>query len=114
MIGSKAELVKLALHPPKEFELHRNGVDKIQVKCKCGGNAKREPDILDVWMDSGTASWASLGYPNSLVEMKRWWPADLILEAHDQTRRWFSNQLVPGLLAFNRRPSRSVPMSDHA
>ncbi len=113
VIGSKAELVKLALHAPKEFELHRNGVDKIRIKCKCGGNAKRESDILDVWMDSGTASWASLGYPKKLVEMKRWWPADLILEAHDQTRGWFYNQLVPSVLAFNRSPYRRVLMHGH-
>ena len=112
VIGSKVELVKLAQHPPKEFELHRNGVDKIQVKCKCGGNAKREPDILDVWMDSGTASWASLGYPKK-PKLKKWWPADLILEAHDQTRGWFYNQLVPSVLAFNRSPYRTVVMHGH-
>jgi isoleucyl-tRNA synthetase len=113
VIGSKAELVKLALHAPKEFELHRNGVDKIQVKCKCGGVANREADILDVWMDSGNASWASLGYPKNSVELKRWWPADLILEAHDQTRGWFYNQLVPSVLAFNRSPYRTVLMHGH-
>jgi isoleucyl-tRNA synthetase len=113
VIGSKAELVKRALHVPKEFELHRNGVDKIQVRCKCGGNAKRELDILDVWMDSGTASWASLGYPKTSAEFKRWWPADLILEAHDQTRGWFYNQLVPSVLAFNRSPYRTVLMHGH-
>jgi isoleucyl-tRNA synthetase len=113
VIGSKAELVKIALHAPKEFELHRNGVDKILVKCKCGGKAKREPDILDVWMDSGTASWASLGYPKTSAEFKRWWPADLILEAHDQTRGWFYNQLVPSVLAFNRSPYRTVLMHGH-
>jgi isoleucyl-tRNA synthetase len=113
VIGSKAELVKLALNSPKEFELHRNGVDKIEVTCKCGGVAKRESDILDVWMDSGTASWASLDYPKNSAELKRWWPADLILEAHDQTRGWFYNQLVPGVFAFNHSPYRRVLMHGH-
>jgi len=113
VIGSRAELVKLALHPPREFELHKNGVDKIQVRCKCGGIAKREPDVLDVWMDSGATSWASLGYPKKSVELKRWWPADLILEAHDQTRGWFYYQLVPSIFAFNRSPYRRVLMHGH-
>ena len=113
VIGSKAELVKLAIRPPKEFELHRNGVDKIEVKCKCGGSARREADILDVWMDSGTASWASLNYPKNFAELKRWWPADLILEAHDQTRGWFYNQLVSSVFAFNRSPYRRVLMHGH-
>src|SRR5438445_489148 len=113
VIGSKKELVKLALHPPKEFELHRNGVDKIQVRCKCGGTAKREPDTLDVWGDSGAASWASLRYPKNSVELKKWWPADLIVEAHDQTRGWFYNQLVSGVLAFSGGPYRTVLMHGH-
>jgi isoleucyl-tRNA synthetase len=113
VIGSKTELVKLGLRTPKEFELHRNGVDKIEIRCKCGGTAKREPDTLDVWMDSGVVSWASLGYPKNSVELKKWWPADLILEAHDQTRGWFYNQLVPSVLAFSRSPYRTVLMHGH-
>ena len=113
VVGSRAELVKRAVSPPKRFDLHRNGVDPIRVRCKCGGTAKREADILDVWMDSGAASWASLGYPRNTVEFKQWWPADLILEAHDQTRGWFYNQLVPSVVAFNRSPYRTVLMHGH-
>ncbi|HZY47947.1 MAG TPA: class I tRNA ligase family protein, partial [Candidatus Bathyarchaeia archaeon] len=113
VIGSRAELVKLAIDASKKFELHRNGVDRIRVRCHCGGTARRGQDILDVWMDSGTASWASLGYPRNSVELKQWWPADLILEAHDQTRGWFYNQLVPSVFAFNRSPYRTVIMHGH-
>ena len=113
VVGSRADLVKRAVSPPKKFGLHRNGVDPIRVRCKCGGTAKREADILDVWMDSGAASWASLGYPRKTVEFKQWWPADLILEAHDQTRGWFYNQLVPSVVAFNRSPYRTVLMHGH-
>jgi isoleucyl-tRNA synthetase len=113
VVGSKTQLVKLATNAPKKFELHRNGVDNIRVNCKCGGTAKRESDILDVWMDSGAASWASLGYPKNSGELKKLWPADLILEAHDQTRGWFYNQLVPSVVAFNRSPYRAVLMHGH-
>ncbi len=113
VVGSRTELAELALRPPKEFELHRNGVDKILIKCKCGGKARRVADTLDVWGDSGAASWASLGYPRSSVEFLRWWPAVLILEAHDQTRGWFYNQLVLGIMAFNRSPYRTVVMHGH-
>ncbi len=114
-IGSKAELKKIALNAPPKFELHRNGVDKIKVRCKkCGGTAIREPDIVDVWLDSGTASWADLGYPMSKRNMSAWWPADLIIEAHDQTRGWFYSQLGSGMVAFNKSPYRKVLMHGHA
>ncbi len=113
VVASRAELVKVAVSPPKEFDLHRNGVDQIKVRCKCGGTAKREPDVLDVWLDSGVASWASLGYPPNSKELRAWWPADAIIEAHDQTRGWFYNQLGSSVLVFNKSPYRSVLMHGH-
>lgn len=113
VVASKQELRKLAIRPPAKFELHRNGVDQIDVLCKCGGTAKREPDIVDVWLDSGTASWADLGYPGNEKDLRQWWPADLIIEAHDQTRGWFYSQLGSGIVAFDRSPYRTVLMHGH-
>ena len=108
IVGSRKELLKIALKPPKNFELHRNGVDRIETRCKCGGVARREPDVLDGWLDSGVASWASLDYPRNNLELHSWWPADAILEGHDQTRGWFYYQLVSSVLVFNKSPFKSV------
>lgn len=108
LVGSRPELLKLAIRPPKNFDLHRNGVDKIQIRCKCGGTASREPDVLDVWLDSGVASWADLEYPPNSKELKAWWPADAILEGYDQTRGWFYSQLGSSIFTFNKTPYKSV------
>lgn len=113
VVASRAELLKVAVNPPGRFDLHRNGVDQIVTRCKCGGEANREPDIVDVWLDSGVASWASLGYPPDSRELREWWPADAIIEAHDQTRGWFYNQLGSSVMVFNRSPFRSVLMHGH-
>ncbi|HZY94445.1 MAG TPA: isoleucine--tRNA ligase [Candidatus Bathyarchaeia archaeon] len=113
VVGSRKELDKIAINPPKKYDLHRNGVDRIKVRCKCGGTALREPDILDVWLDAGVASWADLGYPRNVREFKSWWPADVIVEAHDQTRGWFYSQLGPSILLFNKAPYKSVLMHGH-
>ena len=113
VVGSRAELLKIALRPPSRFELHRNGVDNIETRCKCGGTARREHDVLDGWLDSGVASWAGLDYPPNLRELRAWWPAKVIVEAHDQTRGWFYNQLVSSVLVFNRTPYASVLMHGH-
>ena len=107
VVGSRSELQKLTTQPIKQLDLHRNGVDKISVKCKCGGSAVREPDVLDVWLDSGVASWASLGYPRNTRELKEWWPADVILEGYDQTRGWFYSQLGSSIFTFNKTPYKS-------
>jgi isoleucyl-tRNA synthetase len=109
VVASRKELQEIAIKPPKNFDLHRNGVDLIQTKCKkCGGTAKREPDVLDGWLDSGAASWASLEYPSLPIEFRSWWPADSILEGHDQTRGWFYYQLVSSVLVRNKSPFKSV------
>jgi isoleucyl-tRNA synthetase len=108
LVGSRIELQKLAIQPPKNFDLHRNGVDKIQIRCKCGGTASRDPDVLDVWLDSGVASWADLDYPRTSKELKAWWPADTIIEGYDQTRGWFYSQLGSSILTFNKTPYKSV------
>ncbi|TMI60429.1 isoleucine--tRNA ligase, partial [Candidatus Bathyarchaeota archaeon] len=113
VVGSRAELEKIAIQHPRKFELHRNGVDKIETRCKCGGRARREPDVLDGWLDSGVASWAGLDYPPNAKELRAWWPADTIVEAHDQTRGWFYNQLGSSTLVFNKTPYKAVLMHGH-
>ena len=113
VVGSRAELERIAIQHPRKFELHRNGVDKIETRCKCGGRARREPDVLDGWLDSGVASWAGLDYPPSAKELRAWWPADTIVEAHDQTRGWFYNQLGSSTLVFNKTPYEAVLMHGH-
>jgi len=113
VVGSRAELEKIAVGNPRNFELHRNGVDQIETKCKCGGKARREPDVLDGWLDSGVASWAGLDYPPNVKELRAWWPADTILEAHDQTRGWFYNQLGSSILVFDKSPFKAVLMHGH-
>jgi len=113
VVGSRSELEKIAIEHPRNFELHRNGVDQIETRCKCGGTARREPDVLDGWLDSGVASWAGLDYPPNAKEFKAWWPSDAIVEAHDQTRGWFYNQLGSSVLVFNKTPYRTVLMHGH-
>ena len=112
VIGSEKELRDRA-RLSRRIELHRQDVDPIRFDCECGGLASRVPDILDVWMDSGAASWASLHYPSEQAEFEKWWPADLIIEAHDQTRGWFYSQLGAGVVAFDKTPYKAVLMHGH-
>ncbi len=87
VIGSVAELKKLAGKVPDD--LHIPWIDEVRLKCKCGKQMKRVPDIIDVWVDSGTASWNCLNYPRIKKDFEKYFPADLVLEATEQTRLWF-------------------------
>ncbi len=110
VIGSISELKKRAIKMPEEFDLHRPWIDEVVLKCECGGEMYRVPDILDVWMDSSVASWASLGFPSRKDEFEKWWPADLVLEGPDQTRGWFYTLLVSGYIGFDMAPYKRVLM----
>lgn len=51
----------------------------------------REPDLIDVWFDSGAMPYAQFHYPFEIndEEFKQKFPADFIAEGVDQTRGWF-------------------------
>jgi|GEM_PF-153265 len=104
VIGSREELPKV----PKDF--HKPYIDEITLKCSCGGKMKRVPDVLDVWFDSGVASWASLGFPRNKKLFKKFWPADFILEGADQFRGWWNSLMITSMMTFGRAPFKSVLM----
>ncbi len=69
---------------------------------KCGGNHfRKEKDILDVWFDSGSSSFAVLTEENGLP-----WPADMYLEGADQYRGWFHSSLLIGVGLRGHAPYR--------
>ncbi len=110
VLGSAQEL-RRAKGFQEGMDLHRPWIDAVVLTCdKCGGDMNRVRDILDVWFDSGVASWASLGYPSREDEFKRWWPMKWIVEGPDQTRGWFNSQMAAGVISFDRAPYDSVLM----
>jgi len=89
VIGSRKELEDLAVNAIPE-DLHKPWIDHVRLKCKCGEEIHRIPDVLDVWIDAGTLAWNSLDYPANQEDFKRLYPVDFVLEASEQFRLWFS------------------------
>jgi isoleucyl-tRNA synthetase len=105
VIGSVKELTEKATEKIdlETLDLHRPYIDRIKLKCgKCSKPMTRVKDVLDVWIDSGSASWANLHYPDTKEEFDRLYPADFITEGSDQTRGWFYSMLVMSTIAFDR------------
>jgi isoleucyl-tRNA synthetase len=74
----------------KEIDLHKPFVDEIILVSATGKKMYREPDLIDVWFDSGAMPYAQLHYPFQNKEnLKSTFPADFIAEGVDQTRGWF-------------------------
>ncbi len=73
------------------FDLHKPYADNIVLE-KNGKKLFREPDLIDVWFDSGAMPYAQVHYPfenKALIDDKKYYPADFIAEGVDQTRGWF-------------------------
>jgi isoleucyl-tRNA synthetase len=108
VIGSADELRDRAKNIPDN--LHKPWIDDVKFKCECGGVMKRVPDILDVWIDAGTASWNCLYYPKRSDFFERYFPADFILEGKDQIRGWFNMLLVASMIALEKPCFKAVYM----
>ncbi len=84
-------------------DLHKPYVDKIFLVSLSGQKMFREPDLIDVWFDSGAMPFAQHHYPFENVDLLApsnslpsgesrggaLFPADFIAEGVDQTRGWF-------------------------
>ncbi len=71
-------------------DLHRPYVDEIVLISPTGQPMNREPDLIDVWFDSGAMPYAQWHYPFENKEVfEKSYPADFIAEGVDQTRGWF-------------------------
>ncbi|MGB9987089.1 isoleucine--tRNA ligase [Salarchaeum japonicum] len=115
VVGSREELAELADQDldPDEMDIHKPTVDDVTIT-QDGVTYERVPDVFDVWLDSSVASWGTLDYPSEEDDFEDLWPADLIMEAHDQTRGWFWSQLGMGTAAMDEVPYDEVLMHGFA
>ncbi|RLI90953.1 MAG: isoleucine--tRNA ligase [Candidatus Altiarchaeales archaeon] len=110
VIGTLRELSEKSIDELdiETLDLHRPYIDKIKLRCKCGREMERVKDVMDVWLDSGSASWANLDFPSDVKKFNELFPADFITEGSDQTRGWFYSLLVSSVIAFDRIPYKRV------
>jgi isoleucyl-tRNA synthetase len=105
-IGSIKELQDNATTKVSDdVDLHKHVVDKIKLKCKCGKEMTRIPEVLDCWFESGSMPYASKHFP---FENKDWlkghFPADFISEYVGQVRAWFYYMHVIGVSFMDNPP----------
>ena len=111
VIGTREELADRVDQEidPETIDLHRPAVDPLTIT-EDGKTYERVPDVFDVWIDSSVATWGTLDYPSETEAHDELWPADFIVEAHDQTRGWFWSQLGMSTAATGETPYEQVMM----
>ncbi len=92
-----------------DFDLHRPYVDDVFLVSTSGQKMFREPDLIDVWFDSGSMPYAQWHFPfeNDEVFAKKY-PADFIAEGVDQTRGWFFTLHAIAVMLFDSVAFKNV------
>lgn len=110
-VGSYAELFELAgksdeykqllangdLYDHEKFDPHKPFIDNVTWTDASGGTFRRVPEVIDCWFDSGSMPFAQCNYPHYADQhgldraeyLAKYYPAEFISEAVDQTRGWF-------------------------
>lgn len=115
VVGSLAELGELAGRDLSALDPHRPYVDDVVLDCpQCGAEARRVPEVIDAWFDSGSMPFAQWGAPHRNEKVfEENFPAQYICEAIDQTRGWFYSLMAVSTLVFGRSSYESVVCLGH-
>ncbi len=106
IFASKAEIE--AASGGKIENLHKPYIDDI-TWTENGLTYTRVPEVLDVWMDSGSMPYAQMHYPfENQAAMEASFPADFIAEYVGQVRAWFYVMHVLGVLLKGKPAFKNV------
>ena len=131
VIGSLAELRERATGGLEQLqELHRPWIDEVPIRCDCGAEVRRVPEVGDAWLDAGIVPFSTLGWQNpewkehgyatgaaagltgadlpDHAYWETWYPADWVSEMREQIRLWFYSQCFMSVTLTGKSPYRAV------
>ncbi|WP_185872099.1 isoleucine--tRNA ligase [Blattabacterium cuenoti] len=94
-----------------KIDLHKHILDDIILVSPKGIPMKREPDLVDVWFDSGVMPYAQFHYPfenKEYIDNNLLFPSDFISEGIDQIRGWFFTLHTISSMLFNSISYKNV------
>lgn len=118
-IAKAGDLNKAEIRNPESaIDLHKPFVDEVVLLSDSGKPMHREPDLIDVWFDSGAMPYAQWGLDQEKLKagdpkpfnhpFDTNFPADFICEGVDQTRGWFYTLHAIAALLFDSVAYKTV------
>ncbi len=111
VIGSLEELKKRAVNPElvdKLPNIHRPWIDDILIKCDCGEQLKRIPEVGDCWLDAGITPFSTKKYFTDKKFFEENFPSDYVCEMIEQIKLWFYSLLVMSVVLTGKAPYKRV------
>ena len=83
---------------------------KAQAKAKFGKEValERDPDVLDTWFSSALWPFSTLGWPENVPEVKRYYPAETLITGFDIIFFWVARMMMMGIHFMGDVPFRKV------
>ncbi|WP_335904860.1 valine--tRNA ligase [Mycoplasma todarodis] len=86
---------------------YKDGETKVQVETPGEGWVQDE-DVLDTWFSSGIAPFSFLGWPNSMEDVKRYYPTNVLVTGYDIIFFWVARMYFQGLEFMGEKPFKDV------
>jgi valyl-tRNA synthetase len=75
----------------------------------CGShNLHQDPDVLDTWFSSGLWPFSTLGWPEDMPDMRRFYPTDMRETAYDILFFWVAREMMLGIEMTGKAPYEMV------
>jgi valyl-tRNA synthetase len=69
---------------------------------------ERDPDVLDTWFSSALWPFSTLGWPEETLELKRYYPGDVLVTGFDIIFFWVARMMMMGLYFMGEVPFRTI------
>jgi valyl-tRNA synthetase len=76
----------------------------------CGGELRRESDVLDTWFSSALWPFATLGWPDRTAALRAFYPTDVLSTARDIIFLWVARMVMMGMEFTGEPPFADVPI----
>lgn len=111
VIGSKEELREKAVNPALADaipSIHKPWIDDIKIKCDCGAEISRVPEVGDVWLDAGITPFSTKKYFTDKNFFNANFPSDYVCEMIEQIKLWFYSLLIMSVVLTGKAPYKKV------
>lgn len=111
VIGNLEELKQKAVDPSlvdKIPHLHRPFIDDIKIKCDCGEELSRIPEVGDCWLDAGITPFSTKKYFTDREYFDNNFPSDYVCEMIEQIKLWFYSLLVMSVILTGKAPYKKI------
>jgi valyl-tRNA synthetase len=74
----------------------------------CGGSVRQDEDVLDTWFSSWLWPFATMGWPDSTPDLKKFYPGNTLVTSPDIIFFWVARMIMAGYYFLGERPFKTV------